>query len=295
MWVTEAFGPWLALRFAAGVASALVLVGISARALGTLSAARKTQWTGVVFAGVGIGIAGTGAFVLLGGVRGVSSAHMWLALGIASAVVAAATWRSLRPIAGEAKPATGRRSPFTSDARRLIACYGTFGFGYIVPATYIHACQASNRRSGGVGMVWPAFGSRGCGLHALGLLRVSRFCARRLWLGCQLVMRPALPLAAFGRFRGARRCRNRDRRHVHGGDDGRNAGGAPDRGRCGDAADGGDDGRVRVGQLAGPIVVALLAGTASLSRRGHHGGGRPSRGRSRLVRNSTASKEIRHG
>src|SRR5258708_7006557 len=47
---------WFALRFSAGVASAFVLVGVSSWAMPILAQCNKEQWSGRIFAGVGIGI-----------------------------------------------------------------------------------------------------------------------------------------------------------------------------------------------------------------------------------------------
>ena len=57
---TSALGWQLLWRFAAGVASALVLVGVSSWALGALAARGRSAWSGWVFAGVGVGIAFAG-------------------------------------------------------------------------------------------------------------------------------------------------------------------------------------------------------------------------------------------
>src|SRR4029453_361811 len=56
MGITSDLLTWFALRFVAGVASALVLVGASAWALAHLASHRRSDLAGWVFAGVGIGI-----------------------------------------------------------------------------------------------------------------------------------------------------------------------------------------------------------------------------------------------
>jgi len=56
MGVTASFPLWIALRFLAGVASAFVLVGVSAWILPLLAARGRGDWAGRVYSGVGIGI-----------------------------------------------------------------------------------------------------------------------------------------------------------------------------------------------------------------------------------------------
>src|SRR5438105_9670930 len=63
----------LVLRFAAGVASAFVLVGISAWALGALGTQAHAGASGVLFAGVGIGMVVAGLVALAAGVTGPSA------------------------------------------------------------------------------------------------------------------------------------------------------------------------------------------------------------------------------
>ena len=70
MGLTADFQWWLVWRFVAGVASALVLVGISAWALQRLARAERAHWAGWVFAGVGVGIVFAGLVSLVIAVRG---------------------------------------------------------------------------------------------------------------------------------------------------------------------------------------------------------------------------------
>jgi len=86
MGLTESFPAWLALRALAGVASAWVLIFSSAWALATLGAAGRSVLRGVVFAGVGIGIAGAGVFCVVLMRWGVGPVMAWLGLGVAALV-----------------------------------------------------------------------------------------------------------------------------------------------------------------------------------------------------------------
>jgi MFS family permease len=60
---------WLASRFLAGVASAFVLVGVSAWAIPILARHGREEWSGRLFAGVGTGVAFAGLFGLAAGIE----------------------------------------------------------------------------------------------------------------------------------------------------------------------------------------------------------------------------------
>ncbi len=157
---------WLALRMLSGVASAWVLVGTSSWALGHLAATGREDLGGWVFAGVGFGIAFAGVVGLVTGVLAGDPAHAWLLLGAISTCVAAATWRAFGRAAPSAAPAPStiqaRGAPATEIDRSswiLVVCYGAFGFGYIVPATFLPAVARAFVADPAVfGWTWPVFG-----------------------------------------------------------------------------------------------------------------------------------------
>ena len=134
MGVAGRFGAWVALRALAGAASASVLVFASAWCLERLATAGRPRLSGMVFAGVGVGIAVAGAYCLVLMRAGAGSTQAWRGLGVASLLATAATWRVFA--AGDtARPNDARRFPppprrFDAETARLVACYGAFGFGY---------------------------------------------------------------------------------------------------------------------------------------------------------------------
>ncbi len=160
MGVADSLWLWLVFRVFAGVASAFVLVGASDWALAHLTFHRRSDLAGWVFAGVGIGICLVGLVALaLGAFRG-TPAEAWAALGAIALMVATATWEYLS-IAAPVSTAEGAAAapPLDRSAWLLVACYGAFGFGYIIPATFIPAAARDIVTDPLVfGWAWPLFG-----------------------------------------------------------------------------------------------------------------------------------------
>jgi len=151
---------WLVLRFLAGVASAYVLVGTSAWAMPILNAHGKSEWSAHVFSGVGFGIAFAGLFGLAAAIDEWGSRLTWIALGVVAIVLAALVWRLL---GNGAAPAAQAGAPSLRALPRpaIIAaiCYAAFGFGYIIPATFLPALAKSYINDPAMfGLVWPVFG-----------------------------------------------------------------------------------------------------------------------------------------
>ncbi len=163
MGITQVFALQLLLRFAAGVASAWVLVHVSTWALDRLLRLQRPRANGVVFAGVGIGIAVAGLACMVLMRAQVSSWDTWRVFGVVSVLLAAVTWNAFRagPVAGEtAAPVKARRVHWDTDRVRLAVCYGAFGFGYIIPATYLPAMAHRYIPDPAVfGWAWPLFGA----------------------------------------------------------------------------------------------------------------------------------------
>ena len=189
MGVTDGFDAWLALRFGAGVASAYVLVGVSAWALPALARHDRSVWSGWVFAGVGVGISLAGLVVLLAGLGGSDPAGVWLLLGLASIVVAGIAWAPMRTAGAVAASSVRQAGRLGADGWRLVLCYGTFGFGYIIPATFLPAMARDVIADPAVfGWVWPVFGATAALSTVAVALGSRRMQARRVWALGQLVM-----------------------------------------------------------------------------------------------------------
>jgi len=150
---------WLLWRGLAGVASAWVLVGASSWALAQLARRQRSTWSGWVFAGVGSGMMLAGGLGLAAGVRGWSAAAGWQLLGGLAAAATLVAWRPLGDSAPAAAAIATAPHPFTREAWILVACYGLFGYGYIIPATFLPALGRQLFPDPQVfGWAWPLFG-----------------------------------------------------------------------------------------------------------------------------------------
>jgi MFS family permease len=179
---------WLALRFLAGVASAFVLVGVSSWVLPILATHARAAWAGWVYAGVGTGIFAAGMVGLATGLLDVAPRAAWLLLAACSAAVALLCWRTLGP-EPSAAPARSAAGALPAGTARLVIAYGGFGFGYIVPATFLPAAARQVVPDPAVfSWTWPVFGLAA----ALSTIATSRWGPhvppRRLWAGAQVVM-----------------------------------------------------------------------------------------------------------
>jgi MFS family permease len=162
---TSSVPSWAILRFVAGVMSAWTLVATSAWGLGWLASFGRPHMAGAIFAGVGLGIAAAGMFCLIVAGPEVSSLEMWVELAFLAAIAAliplAVSWRLPVPTIGTGAPVpqSSSRNP-PSNTGGLIVCYTLFGFGYILPATYLPALARQLVDDPQVfGWAWPLFGT----------------------------------------------------------------------------------------------------------------------------------------
>lgn len=193
------FGAWLLLRLLAGVASAWVLISVSAWCLESLAGYQRPFLNSLVFAGVGTGIALAGLICIVLIRRQAASTHAWFILGVLSLVVTALIWRVFRLPAArtQAGPAGHARYRWNADAIRLVVCYGVFGFGYIIPATFLPV-MARNALQGSAlfGWSWPVFGLAAALSTLMVAMLVRRIGNRRLWMICHFIMAAGVVLPA---------------------------------------------------------------------------------------------------
>lgn len=190
---------WALLRLLAGVASAWVLVFASALTLERLAAIGHERLAGLVFAGVGLGIALAGILCVAALRVHWDSRQAWLALGVAALVLTAVIWSAFdatpqaRP-PGRASAAGTRRGA----SRRMILSYGLFGFGYIIPATFLPAMAKHAVPDPAVfGWAWPAFGLAAVGSTVAAGRLGARMTNRSIWLLAQMAMALGVALPAL--------------------------------------------------------------------------------------------------
>ena len=187
------FAVWVLLRALAGVASAWVLIYVSAWCLEGLASLGRPELGNTVYAGVGAGIALAGALCLGLMHAGAGSARAWIVLGVLSIVLSIAVWTVFRPraasAAADAEPAATRRMAWDRESLRLVLCYGAFGFGYIIPATFLPVMAKQVIRDPAVfGWSWPIFGAAAMGSTLATAMLRGFVTNRRLWIASHLVM-----------------------------------------------------------------------------------------------------------
>ncbi len=185
MGITHQPAVWAALRLAAGIASAWVLVHVSAWCLPRLMGRRTLA--GVLYAGVGVGIVVAGALCGMLMAWSAPSSHTWIVLGGLCLLPTFLLWQVFVPDGSARSPAAAGR--WNAQWWPLVLCYGAFGFGYIIPATFLPAMARGEIADPALfGWAWPAFGAAAAA-STLAVALLSRyFSYRRLWAVSQLVM-----------------------------------------------------------------------------------------------------------
>lgn len=191
----------IALRASSGVFSAWTLVCTSSWCLAELARRGSASLGAWIYTGVGLGIAAAGVFCWAGGRQ--DARALWLELGALAGI--GTLWvrsgfrgagAALREHAPAASQQAGTAPPAAMCARRgatgtwgLVVCYGTFGFGYIVQATFLPAMARDQVSDPLVfGLTWPLFGLAA----ALSVAGAARWLAdwprRQVWALAQATM-----------------------------------------------------------------------------------------------------------
>ena len=189
--------PWVGacLRGVAGVCSAWVLVCASSWCLPELARRQASALGGWIYTGVGMGIALTGVLAWLGGQQ--SAVALWLELGALALVGSAfVRWMLPSPSAATAplsrSAASGPSQPSStghSSTLGLIGCYGAFGYGYIVPATFLPTMARQLVEDPLVfGLTWPLFGLAAAVSVAMASSWLSNWPRRKVWALAQSAM-----------------------------------------------------------------------------------------------------------
>jgi MFS family permease len=201
MGLTDSYTVWIALRAITGFASAFLLVYVSAWALERAGAEPLSR--AGVFSGVGMGIFVVGVACLTFNATGVGAAGSWIALGLGSYVVTALVWRAY-----EAPVAEIFRGRVTSCPTRLldsgvrrndasvvmrawrpVLAYAAAGLGYIIPATFLPTvARAQSTNSVLVDLAWPALGIAAFASTFLAARIFPGACVLRVWKWAQIIM-----------------------------------------------------------------------------------------------------------
>lgn len=179
------FGWLLVLRFLAGVASAWVLVSISAFAINWLKS-RQVASSGLIYTGVGIGITLTGLicsyFIFQSATVTIAaqslSSRLWQYLGgiallatllvtfllvkinsqLASTAAAKTSPTEATPTKATNANPTASITPNKLKLANILTAYGLFGFGYILPATFLPQIAKQWLSGQSYLLIWPFFG-----------------------------------------------------------------------------------------------------------------------------------------
>lgn len=143
------------VRFAGGVCSAFVLVLASSAVLERLASSNRDGLSAVLFAGVGVGIAGSAVMLTAVSAAGASWQVLWVAGAAASilltSVAAPVLARAPAPVAVvPGLPGLGR----AGGIGRIVAAYGLFGFGYVITATFLVAIVRGSGSASVEAVVW---------------------------------------------------------------------------------------------------------------------------------------------
>lgn len=158
---------WPLLRFAAGVASALVFVYTSGWCLAQLARRNAPMMGGVIYAGPGAGIALSGLFASGMVALQWRAAAGWLIFGALAALLTALVWRTFQERGGQgAASAPAPTDALHTDAPAgrnqmllLAGAYGLAGFGYIITATFLPViAREAMPGSVWIDFFWPIFG-----------------------------------------------------------------------------------------------------------------------------------------
>ena len=185
----SSFGWLMMLRFLAGVASAWVLVSISAFAINWLKS-RQVATSGLIYTGVGIGITLTGLicsyFIFQSATATIAaqssfsplSSRLWQYLGViallatllvtfllakinsqfaSTAAASTAAAETSLTKATHTNP-TASITPAKLKLANVLTAYGLFGFGYILPATFLPQIAKQWLSGQSYLLIWPFFG-----------------------------------------------------------------------------------------------------------------------------------------
>ncbi|MCE3270688.1 MAG: putative transporter [Ramlibacter sp.] len=172
---------WTLLRFAAGVASAVVFLYTSGWCLEQLARRGVPAMGALIYVGPGAGIVASGLAATALVQWGAPAAVGWLTFGVLAVVLIALVWKVFHVRHGIVAPAAGgsghAAAPPTPQAGSLemgllAGAYGLAGIGYIITATFLPViARQALPESHWLDLFWPLFGG-GVMLGAIGASRL---------------------------------------------------------------------------------------------------------------------------
>jgi MFS family permease len=192
---------WALLRFVAGIGSALVLIFVFAWSADQFSYHRRHWFSGIVFAGTGVGVAISGALCLALAQVKATSTFAWTLLGLLSSAFTVIVWFAFATNSSVKMTRTTQESGKTlwsGESLRLVGCYGLFGYGYIIPATFLPVmARAIIPDPSLFGWAWPIFGSAAVVSTLVTAPLAQRFSHRTIWIGAHFIMAMGILLPAL--------------------------------------------------------------------------------------------------
>lgn len=180
------------MRLISGIFSAWTLVCASAWCLGELSKKNAAHLGAWIFTGVGIGIVLAGMLAWLGGHQ--SAKTLWLELGLLALIGTCFVWIGV----ARARPSAtlpvmhskaGSKTPIKQNNFAIVLCYGTFGYGYIVQATFLPTMARQQISDPMIfGLTWPIFGLAATISVCICAYWLKNWPRRRVWAIAQFAM-----------------------------------------------------------------------------------------------------------
>lgn len=187
---------WPALRFAAGVASAFVLLNVAAWCMVRLALLGRPSMGALLFAGAGVGIVLTGLAASAMVLAQWRAASGWVVFAVLALLWCLPIWPVVRGRAAAGAPApaatartAGAPAGGTPLARALHTLgYGLAGLGYIVTATFLPVIARTALPAGSPwpDLFWPMFGVGATVGAVLSARTPARWDRRWLLAGCYL-------------------------------------------------------------------------------------------------------------
>lgn len=193
-------GAWTALRFAAGIASAVVFLYTSGWCLEQLARRDKPAMGALIYVGPGAGIVASGLAASGLVALAAPAAAGWLTFGVLAAALTAGVWRvfdvrrgvpARGVAAGAGAPSAPPAHAGAAEVTLLTFAYGLAGIGYIITATFLPViARQALPGSHWLDLFWPLFGV-GVMLGAIGASRLRGPGDLRLRLAACYVLQAA--------------------------------------------------------------------------------------------------------